>query len=307
MAARGSPPSSCIRNSQFTIAPMTLTSASQIKRLLSEHGLRPKKRLGQSFLIDRNTLNRILEASEITPEDNVLEIGAGLGTVTRELAAAGAGVVCVELDRALLPILETSLADVPPVEIVAEDFLKLQVPEFLRSRAGGRWVVVGNLPYYVTSPIITKLIDARSVISRMLLMVQREVAGRLQAKAGSEEYGALTVFVQQYCDVSSVMKVSRNVFYPVPEVDSEVVRLSVRERPQAEVTDEQLMFAIVRAAFGKRRKTLLNALSGSPELGWDKERARAVLDSAGIDGDRRGETLSIEEFARVAEASAASS
>ena len=281
---------------------MTLTSASQVKKLLSEHGLRPKKRLGQSFLVDRNTLTRIVEACEIVPDTNVLEIGAGLGTVTCELAGTGANVVCVELDRALLGILETSLGDLRRVEIVAGDFLKLDVIEFLRARADVKWLVVGNLPYYITSPIITKLIDARSVVSRMLLMVQREVAGRLQASAGSGDYGALSVFVQHYCDISSVMKVSRNVFYPVPEVDSELVRLNVREQPRAQVSDERLFFAIVRAAFGKRRKTLANALGASTELQWDKERARAVLESAGIDGRRRGETLSIDEFADLANA-----
>lgn len=230
---------------------------------------------------------------------DVLEIGPGLGVVTAELARAGSRVVCVEADRELVPILREAVGGLD-VEVVAEDFLKLNVPEFLHERGGGKWAVVGNLPYYITSPIIEKLIDARAMVSSVLLMVQKEVAARLQAGPGTNDYGSLSVFVQFYYDVCSVMRVSRKVFYPVPEVDSELVKLTVREEPVTEVPDEKLFFLIVRAAFGKRRKTLLNALGSSMELGWNKERARKALARAGIDAERRGETLSIGEFAQIA-------
>jgi len=278
---------------------MNLTSIQQIKALLAEHGLRPKKRLGQNFLIDRNVLERIVDATGPGPGVNVLEIGPGLGVVTRELAWKGARVVCVEADRALEPVLRDVLADAGSVEIVTQDFLKLDLPEFFALRGAGKWVVVGNLPYYITSPIITKLIEAKDSISAMVVMVQREVAQRLAAPPGSDDYGALSVFVQYHCDIRSVMKVSKNVFYPVPDVDSEALKLTVLAKPRVDVRDERLFFKITRAAFGKRRKTLLNALSSSEDLGWNKDHARAALESAGIEPERRGETLSLEEFALI--------
>jgi len=281
---------------------MDLTSASEIKRLLSAHGLSPRKRFGQNFLVDRNVLNRIVDACGLESEDSVLEIGPGLGVVTRELAQRCARAVCVEVDRGFQPILEEVLSDAGSAEVVIADFLDLDLPEFLQARYEGKWHVVANVPYYITSPIIARIIDARRHVSHALLMIQREVAGRLRAAPASQDYGALSVFVQFYCHVQSVMKVSKNVFYPIPEVDSELVDLKIREHPAAEVRDEELFFRIVKAAFGKRRKTLLNALSSSSELGWDKDTAAAALESAGIDGTRRGETLSIQEFAAVADA-----
>lgn len=268
--------------------------------LLAEHGLKPKKRLGQNFLIDRNVLNRIIEASGAGPGTNIIEIGPGLGTVTRELAATGTRVVCIEADRELIPVLDHVLAGMP-VEIVQADFLQIDLAQFMADRAEGRWAVVGNLPYYITSPIITRLIDCGRLISHIVLMVQREVAQRLNARPGTEEYGSLSVFVQFHCEVSRVMKVSRNVFYPVPDVDSEIVKLEMRQKPAVAVSDEELMFRIVRAAFGKRRKTLANALSSSEDLHWSKEFTTTVLEEAVIDGGRRGETLSIEEFALLAD------
>lgn len=280
--------------------PSEVSSPLFAKKLLAEYGLRPKKRFGQNFLIDRNVLNRIIESADITQGSKVLEIGPGLGVLTQCLLESGARVVCVEADLRLRPVLEKVLAGYEYVEIIIRDFLEIDLPTFLRDRADSKWIAIGNLPYYITSPIITKLLDSRTMFSHILLMVQREVAERLKSTSGSEEYGALTVLVQFYCDILSVMRVSRNVFYPVPEVDSELVKLIVRERPRVEVSDESLFFRIVRAAFGKRRKTLENALGSSPDLGWDKEKARRILERAGIDPGRRGETLSIEEFARIA-------
>jgi 16S rRNA (adenine1518-N6/adenine1519-N6)-dimethyltransferase len=278
---------------------MNLTSAPQVKALLASHGMHPKKRLGQNFLIDRNVLDRLLGAADITPDSLLLEIGPGLGVVTRELASRDCRVVCVEVDKDLDPILHDVLQDVPEVEIVIEDFLKLDLPVFLGQRGEGRWTVIANLPYYITTPILTKLIETKLQIRSILLMVQREVAQRLKAGAGSDEYGALTVFAQYHCCIESVMKVSRNVFYPIPDVDSELIKLVVRDKPAVEVCEEALFFAIVKAAFGKRRKTLLNALSSSEDLGWDREQAESALQRAGIDSGRRGETLTLDEFAAI--------
>lgn len=279
---------------------MNLTSAPQVKELLARHGLHPKKRFGQNFLIDRNVLTRLIEAAGINESTLALEIGSGLGVVTSELAAGAKKVVCVEVDTQLEPILREVLADAQNVEIVIQDFLKLDVCEFLRARGGERWVAIANLPYYITTPILTKLVDAKQCFTSILLMVQREVATRLRAQPGTTDYGAITVYAQYHCEIESVMKVSRNVFYPVPDVDSEIIKLSVRAVPAVSVMDEALFFSIVKAAFGKRRKTLLNALSTSAELGWDKARAESALSAAGIDPGRRGETLSLQEFAAVA-------
>lgn len=281
---------------------MNLTSAPQVKSLLAAHGMHPKKRLGQNFLIDRNVLDRLLDAADIGPGSRVLEIGPGLGVVTRELASRAAKVVCVEVDKDLDPILHNVLEDLPEVEIVIEDFLKLDLPEFLVGRGEGRWTVIANLPYYITTPILSKLIEAKSHIGTILLMVQREVAQRLRAGAGTDDYGSITVYAQYHCAIDSVMKVSRNVFYPIPDVDSELIKMVVREKPAVEVDDERLFFAIVRAAFGKRRKTLLNALSSSDDLGWTREQAEKALGLAGIDSGRRGETLTLHDFAAISNA-----
>ena len=283
---------------------MNLTSAPQVKNLLAAHGIHPKKRFGQNFLIDRNVLDRLVNAADLGPDSHVLEIGPGLGVVTCETTERAARVVCVEVDRDFDPILHEVLAGRENVEIVIRDFLEINIREFLRERDCGRWVVIANLPYYITTPIVTSLLGCKECFSSILLMVQREVARRLRSTAGSEDYGAITVFVQYHCSVESIMKVSRNVFYPIPDVDSELIKLIVRDKPAVDVIDEKLFFKVVRASFGKRRKTLLNALSSSEELCWSKDRAEAALAGAGINPGRRGETLSLEEFAAIANACA---
>ncbi len=279
---------------------MNLTSATQVKELLAKHGLHPKKRFGQNFLIDRNVLERLLDAAGIGQDSLALEIGAGLGVVSVELAARARKVVCVEVDHQLEAVLREVLQNAQNVEVVIEDFLKLDVCGFLGSRGNGKWIAVANLPYYITTPILTKLIDSKECFSSILLMVQREVAARLRSQPGVPDYGAITVFAQYHCEIRSVIKASRNVFYPVPDVDSEIIKLTVRDTPAVAVADEKLFFGIVKAAFGKRRKTLLNSLSSSGELGWDKAMTESVLASARIDPRRRGETLSLEEFAALA-------
>lgn len=282
---------------------VNLLSPAQVTQLLARHGLRPKKRLGQNFLIDRNVLRKIIDAAELTSESHVLEIGPGLGTVTREAAEVAAKVVAVEMDRDLIPVLEETVGGCPNVEIVHADFLRLDLPAFLESHFGeARCTVVANLPYYITSPLIIRLIDVKDRIERMIVMVQQEVADRLAAQPGTKDYGSLTVLIQYHCFVRMVARVKRTVFYPAPEVDSAIIRLDVRPSPAVDVPNEALFFRIVRAAFGQRRKTLPRALSGSPDLGWTREKAGSALTKAGIDPGRRGETLSLEEFAEIARA-----
>ncbi|MDO8682935.1 MAG: 16S rRNA (adenine(1518)-N(6)/adenine(1519)-N(6))-dimethyltransferase RsmA [Armatimonadota bacterium] len=279
-----------------------LTSPATVKSLLSKHGLRPKKRLGQSFLIDRNILDKILNSAELSPDSQVLEIGPGLGTVTRELASRARNVAAIEIDKNLIPILHDTLAGFENVEIIEVDFLKLPLDEFLSERFGPNpCSVVANLPYYITTPIIVRLLETKSRIQLIVIMAQREVARRLVAAPGSDDYGAITVFVQYHCEADIVAQVSRNVFYPPPEVDSALVRLRIRPEPAVQPKDEGLFFKVVRAAFGQRRKTILNALSGSPDLKLPKSEAENILKSAGIDAGRRGETLSLEEFAKLAD------
>lgn len=279
---------------------MNLTSAPQIKELLANHGIHPKKRLGQNFLIDRNVLDRLINAADLKPDSSVLEIGPGLGVVTAEATKLAGRVLCVEIDKDLGPILSELLSDCANAEIIIDDFLKLDLEQLFDARGIGKWTVVANLPYYITTPILTKLIDSKQYFKTIMLMVQREVAQRLRATAGSDEYGSISVFVQYHCEVESIMRVSRNVFYPIPDVDSELIKLTVRDTPAVAVEDEDTYFSIVKAAFGKRRKTLLNALSSSGDLKWDKQQAQDILLSAEIDPTRRGETLDLAEFAALA-------
>jgi 16S rRNA (adenine1518-N6/adenine1519-N6)-dimethyltransferase len=279
-----------------------LTSPAVIAALLREHGLRPKKRLGQNFLVDRNVLNKILTAAELTSKSSVLEIGPGLGTVTRELALRAKKVVAVEADKSLMPVLNQLLSGMENAEMVEADFLRLQLDDFLEDRfPDKRCTVVANLPYYITTPIITQLIECKSRIALIVLMVQKEVARRLIAAPGSDDYGSISVFIQYHCEAEIVANVSRNVFFPPPEVDSALVRLRIRTTPPVRPKDEEVFFKVVRAAFGQRRKTILNALSGAESLYLTKDRALEVLQTAGIAPDLRGETLSIAEFAAISD------
>ncbi len=276
-----------------------LSSPTQLKRAMASLGIRPRKRLGQNFLIDGNIRAKIIEASGAVPGVNVLEIGPGMGVLTGALAATGANLTCVEIDDKLAEYLKSNLK-APNVNVITADFLKADIPEILGDNKP--WTVVANLPYYITSPILARLLENKQWFDQIIVMVQREVAARLMAPPGGGDYGSFSVFVQYHCTVQSVTRVSRNCFYPPPDVDSEVIRLTVRENNPVEVLDEKLYFEIVRSAFGKRRKTMLNSLAGSTTLFWDKARAQRVIDRAGIDPNRRAETLSLEEFARLANA-----
>jgi 16S rRNA (adenine1518-N6/adenine1519-N6)-dimethyltransferase len=275
---------------------------SDANALLRAHGLRPRKSWGQNFLCDRNVIDRIVRAADLDPEDRTLEIGAGLGSLTRSLADSCANVTTVEIDRLLDPILRETLASRENVTLVFEDFLKADLDQLMtdafRDRPG---VVVASIPYYISSPILERLLERKSRLSRVVMLTQAEFAARLAAAPDTEEYGALSVFAQFHARVEVVGKVSRHVFMPQPEVGSAIVRLDMVQPATVAVPDEEAFFRIVRAAFGQRRKTLSNALS-SRETGRSRAEAEALLARAGIDAGRRGETLSLDEFARLASA-----
>ena len=284
---------------------MNLSSPAAVAALLKRHGLRPRRRFGQNFLADANTLGKIAAAGSLAPGDAALEIGAGLGVLTRALAEAvgpSGRVAALEVDRDLLPALAETVGDLPQVTVVPGDATAVDWPAFLDAHFPGaaRVSVVANIPYNITSPLLTMLLAQRGRFARIVLLVQKEVAARLGAKPGTPDYGALTVFAQFHTQVETVGIVSRRVFFPPPEVDSAIVRLTPHAAPPAPVADEARFFAVVRAAFGQRRKALLNALSGDPALGWSRDQAAQALAAAAIDPNRRGETLSLEEFARLA-------
>ena len=269
---------------------------------MRRYNLRPNKRLGQHFLVDSRPLYAMLQAAELLPEDGVLEIGPGLGVLTRELCSRAGKVVAVEKDRQLIPILEDLTKDFKNICILDADVLKLDMEELREEHFGGSFTVVANLPYYITSPIIMKIIENSHLIPLAVLMVQKEVAPRLVDSPGSKDYGILTIAVNMYAEVKLVCNVGKSSFLPPPKVESAVVKILLRQKPRVEV-DEELFFKVVEAAFGERRKTLKNSLSRRLDIpGIDPEVIAKALEVTGIDPMRRGETLSIEEYAQLLEA-----
>ena len=283
-----------------------LSSPKQIGDLLRAHGLRPQKRLGQNFLCDRNSLEKIAAAGNLTPDTPVLEIGAGLGSLTQTLSERAARVTTIEIDAALIPLLEENLVGYDNVRVIAEDFLRLRRDKLFDEAFGEtKGVIVANIPYYITTPIIERLLMHKDRWSRVVLLVQEEFARRAVAKAGADECGAMTHFIQYHTKAEIVGLVPRSVFLPDPEVGSAILALTPIIPGAVIVENEERLLHIVRAAFGQRRKTLLNALLRAPapfELGFtidDRVKAEELLLKAGIDGTRRGETLTLEEFARI--------
>lgn len=275
------------------------TEKSNLKQILRKHDFHFKKRWGQNFISDRNMLERIVDAAEIQPGDGVIEIGPGAGTLTRALAETGAQVVALEIDKTLLPILEELLEGLD-VKVILADVLKSDLDDIAREQGlKSPYKIVANLPYYITTPIIMKVLESNLDFERMVVMVQWEVAKRLTAEPGNKDFGAITLAIQYYTEAKILFKVPRQVFNPAPEVDSAVISLQKRERPPVDVSNPQLMFKLIKASFGQRRKTLLNALTAG-SLGLAKGQITQLLEVAGIDGQRRGETLSIEEFSRLA-------
>lgn len=269
------------------------------RHILSAFHLRASKRLGQNFLVDAGVVRAIVDAADLSPADTVLEIGPGIGTLTQGLAESGARIVAVELDKKLPAVLAETLKGYDNVTVVPGDILKLDILRILNLGAGERFKVVANLPYYITTPILMALLEQHLPIERMVTMVQKEVAVRMTARPGSKDYGALSVAVQYHTDARIVMDVPPRAFMPAPEVTSSVIACCVRETPAVHPTDEKLFFRLVRAAFGQRRKTLLNALTGA---GLTKELCRAGLAAAGIAESLRGEQLSLADFARLSDA-----
>jgi len=281
-----------------------VASPAVVRALLSRNKLSCRKSLGQNFLIDSNIVNKIIEAADLSPGDLVVEIGPGLGVLTARIARSAGKVLAVEVDRRLLPVLAEVVEAAGDVEIIHGDALEIDFDSMVQEKTGGRYgrgsgqyKLLANLPYYITSPLLIRILQEHYNISRMVVMVQSEVAARLAAAPGTKDYGVLSIAVQYFTDVKILFRVPRTVFFPAPAVDSAVVRLLVRP-PADPVQDEKTFFKIVRAAFGKRRKTLLNSLTDSG-FGIDKEVWKAVLESAAIDPGRRGETLSLAEFARL--------
>lgn len=279
---------------------MDLSSARELKALMQAHGMRPKHRLGQNFLTDYGVLDMIVKGSGVDSDDLVLEIGPGLGTLTQRLAQSAGRVIAVELDRDLIEILRKTLLPVTPnLELVHGDAGRIDLRKLLEDRLqpGQLGVVAANLPYYITTPLVMRLLEERLPLKKIVVMVQREVAERMVSRPGGKEYGALSIAVQYYTEPAIIAHVDRASFLPPPDVDSAVIGMKVRSTPPVDASPETF-FRIVKAAFGQRRKTLGNALAAG--LGLIKEDVQAVLVDAEIDSQRRGETLSLEEFARIA-------
>lgn len=278
-----------------------LYSPSVTKDVVKKYNFRFSKSLGQNFLTDKNIIDKICEGAEITKDDGVIEIGPGIGNLTQELCERAGKVVAIELDRKLIPILGDTLSTYDNVEVIHGDVLKIDLQELIETKFEGRNVkVVANLPYYITTPIIMKLLEDRYKVDKIVVMIQKEVAERMKSDPGSKIYGALSVAVQYYSKPKIVTEVSRNVFVPKPNVDSAVIMLDIYDEPRVKVKDEKLFFSVVKAAFGKRRKTLSNALSSSA-LDISKDEINEILEKSDIDPKIRGERLSIEEFAKIAE------
>ena len=268
--------------------------------LIKKHDFKITKRFGQNFLVDESVLKTIIDCSELSKEDCVLEIGPGMGVMTQVLCEKAGEVLAVEIDRELIPILKVSLFGLENVKVINEDILKLDLNKVLEENFGSTAVkVVANLPYYITTPIIMKLLEENINFKSITVMVQKEVGERLCATPGGKEYGAITVAVQYRCIPRQVLIVPPESFIPRPAVESMVIRLDSRDEPPVTLIDEKLYFRVVKASFGQRRKTLLNALA-SGNLGKSKEELKSILSKNNIDEKRRGETLSLEEFATIA-------
>ena len=274
-----------------------LLKTFQKRKCHHEPPSRIQKKYGQNFLIDTRVLDKIIRAAEITEEDCVLEIGPGIGTMTQCLAERAGEVVAVEIDRNLIPILEETLADYRNVTVIHGDILKIEVRELVRERGDRPLKVVANLPYYITTPIIMGLFEGHVPLKSITVMVQKEVAARMQASPGTKDYGALSLAVQYYAKPEIVANVPPNCFIPRPGVGSAVIRLDKYEKPPVEVKDEEKLFAVIRASFNQRRKTLANSLENEPRLSISKKRTAEILESMGLPPAVRGEALTLEQFA----------
>mgnify|MGYP000310006935 FL=1 len=278
----------------------TLGNPQNTIEILKKYNFTFQKKFGQNFLIDTHVLDKIIAAAEITKDDFVLEIGPGIGTMTQYLAQAAGKVAAVEIDKALIPILGDTLSAYDNVMIINEDVLKVDIQKLVEEENGGRPVkVVANLPYYITTPIIMGLFEKHVPIESITVMVQKEVADRMQVGPGTKDYGALSLAVQYYASPYIVANVPPNCFMPRPKVGSAVIRLTTYDNPPVEVDDEKLMFRIIRASFNQRRKTLANGLKNATDLDISKELIAESIESLGHGPSVRGEALTLEEFAAL--------
>lgn len=278
-----------------------LTDIGYIRDLLSRHGFHFSKALGQNFLVNPSVCPRMAEACGASAETGVLEIGAGIGVLTRELASRAGKVVCVEVDDRLPPILEETLAGLDNAEIVLQDIMKVDIHPFMQEKFGDRPVsVCANLPYYITSPVIMGLLESRYPFTSITVMVQKEAAQRLCAEPGTRDAGAVTMAVRYFAHAEKLFDVSRGSFTPSPNVDSAVIRLTLHNSPQCTPAEEKRLFSLVRAAFGQRRKTLSNSLAGA---GIPKAELPRLLEAAGISPTARAEQLTLDDFIRLTKAS----
>jgi 16S rRNA (adenine1518-N6/adenine1519-N6)-dimethyltransferase len=272
------------------------------RRLLAKHDFTPKKKLGQNFIIDKAALDRIISAGELTEKDLVIEIGTGLGTLTKELAGNAGKVISIEYDKILYEIAKDNLKGHNNVELIRDDFLKIDLRKLIKEQKEFKnYKVIANLPYYITAPIITKLIEAKPAFSLAVLTVQREVGERMVAGPGSKKFGSLSLFIQYHSDVEINSDINKSGFLPHPAVSSSIIVMRPKIKPPVEVKNEKLLFDAIHAAFEHRRKTLRNAILLSHKFDISKEKLDEALHEAGIDGNRRGETLAIEEFATLAD------
>lgn len=280
-----------------------LSNPQRTIEIIKKYNFNFQKKFGQNFLVDAHVLGKIIAGAGVTKDDMVLEIGPGIGTMTQYLAEAAREVVAVEIDRKLIPILAETLSDYDNVTVINEDILKLDIAKLVNERNGGRPIkVVANLPYYITTPIIMGLFESHVPIDNLTVMVQKEVARRMEVGPGTKDYGALSLAVGYYAKPYVVANVPCNCFMPRPNVDSAVIRLTRHEQPPVQVNDEKLMFGLIRAAFNQRRKTLVNAVSNSAELNIGKAQIQEALETLGQSPTVRGEALTLEEFAALANA-----
>lgn len=280
----------------------TLGNPQETIAVLQKYGFNFQKKFGQNFLIDTHVLDKIIAAAEIGPDDFVLEIGPGIGTMTQYLAESAREVVAVEIDKNLIPILEDTLSAYDNVTVINDDILKVDIQKLAEGKNGGKPIkVVANLPYYITTPIIMGLFESEVPLSSITVMVQKEVADRMQTGPGSKDYGALSLAVQYYAEPYIVANVPPNCFMPRPAVGSAVIRLTRYEKKPVEVKDPAFMFKLIRASFNQRRKTLQNGLHNSSELQLPKEKVVQALEEMGLPAAVRGEKLDLAQFARLAD------
>jgi len=280
----------------------TLGNPQNTIEILKKYDFMFQKRFGQNFLIDTHVLEKIIKSAEITKDDLVLEIGPGIGTMTQYLCENAREVVAVEIDKYMIPILQNdTLAEYDNVTVINEDILKVDLNKLVEEKNGGKRIkVVANLPYYITTPIIMGLFESHVPLQNITVMVQKEVADRMQAGPGSKDYGALSLAVQYYATPYIAANVPPNCFMPRPNVGSAVIRLTLHEEPTVKVKDEKFMFALIRASFNQRRKTLVNGLTNAADLSLTKEEVQEALEKMQLSATVRGEVLTLEQFAELA-------